>query len=190
MGHKILICGGNGAGKSTLARALAKASGYKWMDTEDYFFPNSGNGYAYEQPRKKEEVAALLLADLKRYENFIFTSVVADFGDEALSRFTQAVLVSVPKALRMRRVRERSFQKFGGRMLPGGDLYEQEEGFFRMVEARPQEQAETWLESLSLPAIRVDGTKPPEENAGYILRALAKEGAGRRRENPESRASG
>ena len=30
----------------------------------------------------------------------------------------------------MQRVKKRSFQKFGNRMLPGGDLHEQEEKFF------------------------------------------------------------
>ena len=36
----------------------------------------------------------------------------------------------------MQRVKNRSFQKFGNRMLPGGDLYEQEEEFFEFVKSR------------------------------------------------------
>ncbi len=38
----------------------------------------------------------------------------------------------------MQRVKKRSFQKFGNRMLSGGDLYEQEEKFFRLVESRDE----------------------------------------------------
>lgn len=38
--------------------------------------------------------------------------------------------IDVPKGIQIQQARNRSFQKFGNRMLPGGDLYEQEEGFF------------------------------------------------------------
>lgn len=36
--------------------------------------------------------------------------------------FQYIVLVEVPRDIRLQRVRNRSFQKFGSRMLPGGDL--------------------------------------------------------------------
>lgn len=175
MGYKILVCGGNGAGKTTLAAKLGELSGYPFVDTEDYYFPKTG-GYKYGASRTKKEVAALLLSDLQRHENFIFTSVIADFGDEVLEKFTHVVFVSAPKDLRMQRVQDRSFQKFGDRMRPSGDLYEKEQGFFRMVEARPPRQVEDWLESLPLPVLRVDGTRPPEENAAYIMGKLQEAG--------------
>ncbi|MCI8395710.1 MAG: AAA family ATPase [Acutalibacter sp.] len=169
MGRKILLCGGNGAGKTTLGKALAALSGYTFRDTEDYYFPRQEDGYAYGKSRTKAQVAALLLRDLKQYEDFIFTSVVADFGEEVLSRFTHAVFVYVPREVRIARVKDRSFGKFGDRMRPGGDLFEKEQGFFQMVEARPPRQVEDWLETLSLPILQVDGLCPPEENARRIL---------------------
>ena len=169
MGRKILLCGGNGAGKTTLGKALAALSGYTFRDTEDYYSPRQENGYAYGKSRTKAQVAALLLRDLKQYEDFIFTSVVADFGEEVLSRFTHVVFVYVPREVRIARVKDRSFGKFGDRMRPGGDLFEKEQGFFQMVEARPPRQVEDWLETLSLPILQVDGLRPPEENARRIL---------------------
>lgn len=172
MARKILLCGGNGAGKSTLAAALAALSGYKYADVEEYYFPRARDGYAYGAPRTKGEAEALLLADLDRYDDFIFTSVTGSFGGGILARFTHVVFVSTPKALRMERVVSRSYQKFGGRMRPGGDLYEKEQGFFQMVQSRPDRQVEDWLEGVSLPVIRVDGTRPARENAAYILREL------------------
>lgn len=169
MGNKVLLCGGNGAGKTTLGRALGALPGYVFRDTEDYYFPQKEAGYAYGEARTKDEAAALLLRDLEAYEDFIFASVMGDFGEEVLSRFTHAVFVYVPKGVRLERVRERSYQKFGDRMRPGGDLFEKEQGFFQMVEARPPRQVEDWLETLSLPVLQVDGTCPPTENARRIL---------------------
>lgn len=169
MGCKVLLCGGNGAGKTTLGRALGALSGYVFRDTEDYYFPQKEAGYAYGKARTKAQVAALLLHDMGAYEDFIFASVLGDFGEEVLSRFTHAVFVYVPKGVRLERVRERSYRKFGDRMRPGGDLFEKEQGFFQMVEARPPRQVEDWLETLSLPVLQVDGTCPPAENAQRIL---------------------
>lgn len=49
--------------------------------------------------------------------------------------FQYAVVIDVPKGIRIQRVKNRSFQKFGKRMLSGGDLYEQEEHFFDFVKS-------------------------------------------------------
>lgn len=65
---------------------------------------------------------------------------------------------------RIQRVKDRSFQKFDSRMLPGGDLYEKEKAFLEMAENRPDAMAENWLKSTSIPVIRLDGTKPVTYN--------------------------
>ena len=69
----------------------------------------------------------------------------------------------------MQRVKKRSFQKFGNRMLSGGDLYEQEEKFFRLVESRDENTIEEWVRSLKCPVMRIDGTKPIDENTNFII---------------------
>ena len=73
-------------------------------------------------------------------------------------------MIDTPKDIRVQRVKKRSFQKFGNRMLPGGDLHEQEEKFFEFVTSRPESTVEEWIQLLSCPILRIDGTKPVEEN--------------------------
>ena len=63
----------------------------------------------------------------------------------------------------------RSFQKFGNRMLSGGDLYEQEENFFHFVESRDESIVEEWIKFLKCPVIRIDGTMPIDENVKLII---------------------
>ena len=81
-------------------------------------------------------------------------------------------MIDVPKDVRMKRVKNRSFQKFGNRMLLGGDLYEQEERFFDLVESRAENTVEKWIQSLNCPIIRIDGTKPIEENINLIIEQI------------------
>lgn len=169
---RIIVCGGNGAGKSTLGRKLAEASGYQFRDIEDYYFPETGSAYPYAAARTKEEVSRLLLEDMRKYPYLILASVKGDYGKEVESLFTRAMFISVPKDIRMERVKSRSFRKFGGRVLPGGDLYEKEEAFFMMVENRPAAMAENWLASVSIPVMRVDGTESVSKNVEKIIGAF------------------
>lgn len=167
---RIIICGGNGAGKSTLGKSLAEALGYPFMDIEDYYFPKTEENYLYAVTRTKDEVSRLLLEDMRKHEHFILASVKGDYGAEVESLFTCAVFLHVPKEIRMQRVKVRSFQKFGSRMLSGGDLYEKEKAFLEMVEKRPETMAEDWLGATLIPVIRLDGTKPVTYNIEEIMR--------------------
>lgn len=175
MGTGIILCGLNGAGKSTLGKALAEKLGFCFIDNEDLYFPKTDSGYMYAAPRSRAEVEVLLLKEIEAHENFIFASVKGDYGEAVVSHFRYVVLVGVPRELRLQRVRERSFQKFGERMLPGGDLYEKEEHFFAFVKSREENTVEEWAKSLSCPVLRVDGTKPAEENGTLIAEWIQNE---------------
>ncbi|MCM1063400.1 MAG: AAA family ATPase [Eubacterium sp.] len=169
MGTGIIICGLNGSGKSTLGKALAERMGYYFIDNEDLYFPRSDPGYLYAAPRTRKEVGTLLFSEVRAHEDFVFASVKGDYGEEIYPFFRYAVSIDVPKEIRMRRVRDRSFQKFGNRMQPGGDLYEREKRFFQLVESRPEDMVEEWVRSLKCPVIRIDGTKNIEENVNLII---------------------
>lgn len=78
-------------------------------------------------------------------------------------------MLDAPKDIRLQRVKKRSFQKFGKRMLSGGDLFEQEEKFFRFVESRNESTVEEWVKTLKCPVMRIDGTKPIDENTDFII---------------------
>lgn len=142
------------------------------MDNEDLYFPKTNSDYVYSSPRTREEVEKLLFNEIKTHENFVFASVKGDYGEYIYPFFQYAVLIGVSRDIRIQRVRNRSFQKFGNRMLTGGDLYEQEEKFFELVKSRPENSVEEWIQSLKCPIIRIDGTKPIEENVDFIIDQL------------------
>lgn len=172
MGTGIMICGLNGAGKSTLGRALAEKLHFYFIDNEDLFFPKTDPNYIYASPRTREEAEKLLFQEMKAYENFVFASVKGDYGEEIYPFLQYVILLDVPKGIRMQRIKNRSFQKFGNRMLPGGDLYDQEKRFFEFVQSKEENTVEEWVQLLSCPIIRIDGTKPIEVNIDIILKQL------------------
>ena len=91
MGTGIIVCGLNGAGKSTLGKALAEDLGYYFIDNENLYFPKTDMNFPYAVQRDRNEVSELLLKEIKAHENFVFTSVKGDYGEEICSFFRYAV---------------------------------------------------------------------------------------------------
>ncbi|MBR3430959.1 MAG: AAA family ATPase [Clostridia bacterium] len=170
----ILICGLNGTGKSTLGRILADRMGYEFIDNEDLFFPKTDPLYTFSSPRSEEEVIRLLEDKISGNNRFIFAAVKGNYGDRLIALLDYIVLIEVPKQIRSNRVRDRSYQKFGDRILPGGDLYEKENKWFSLTDNRPDTYVTDWLETLDRPVIRIDGTLPVEKNVNYLVSVLSK----------------
>ena len=164
----LIICGMNGSGKSTLGRALAETLGWRFIDNEDLYFPKADPAHPFAVERTQEEVERLLLAEVRRDERFVFAAVRGNYGAAVLPYYKAAVLVEVPRDIRLERVMARSFAKFGEHMLPGGDLYESEKRFYDLVAARPEDYATRWLDTVDIPVLRVDGTRPVGENVALI----------------------
>ncbi len=168
----ILICGLNGSGKSTLGRMLADRMGYEFIDNEDLFFPKADPLYMFSNPRSEEEAVRLLEEKISKNDRFIFAAVRGNYGDKLIAALDRIILIEVPKQIRSRRVRDRSYQKFGDRILPGGDLYDRESKWFSLTDSRPETYVTEWLETLDCPVIRIDGTRPVEENVNDLLSVL------------------
>ena len=164
----VIICGMNGSGKSTLGRALAENLGWRFIDNEDLYFPKADPQHPFAVERTQEEVERLLLEAVSLDDCFVFAAVRGNYGEAVLPYYKAAVLVETPREIRLQRVWERSHRKFGERMLPGGDLYESEKRFYDLISARPEDYATRWLEHVDIPVLRVDGTKPVEENIRWI----------------------
>lgn len=174
--HKIIICGLNGAGKSTLGALLAQALGWQFMDIESYYFPPGNTDYNYTAARTKDEVSALLASDMQLHPRLILAAVKGAYGPDVTRHLTGAIFIHAPKDERMARIRSRSHRKFGDRMLPGGDLHQAEEEFFAMAAGRDEAEVEAWLQSLSVPVLRIDGANPPEVSLKSILNDFARRG--------------
>ena len=170
MQYGICICGLNGSGKTTLGAALAERLGYKHMDVEDYYFTRTDNPYA--SARTREEVEVLLLEDIKQNPCFVFSAVNGNMNSEINSCYDLVVYLEVPQEIRMKRIRQRAFDKFGDRVLPGGDMYEQEEKFFEFAQKRTPAKIECWLQTLTCRVVRLDGSKPIEDNIKVLIDLL------------------
>ncbi|MDE6752206.1 MAG: AAA family ATPase [Eubacterium sp.] len=169
MATGIIICGLNGAGKSTFGKALAEKLGCYFIDSEDLYFPKQSDGYNFSSQRTDREAKEILFNKIEKHKDFVFASVKGNYGEDFYSFINYVVLLNVPKDIRLRRVKDRSYQKFGNRILPNGNLYEQEKVFFEFVKSRDENTVEEWIKTLDCSVIKLDGTKDIEKNVNLII---------------------
>ena len=126
----------------------------------------------FSSPRSRAEAIRLLEKRIEENNRFIFVAVKGDYGDKLIDALDHIILIDVPRKILNRRVRDRSFRKFGDRILPGGDLYEKEDAWFSRVDSRPDDFVTKWLETVKCPVTRIDGTLPVEKNVEYLVSVL------------------
>ena len=170
----VAVVGLNGCGKTTLGRALARELGAFRMDVEDYFFPPS-DAVPFTVSRTKDEARRLLLADMDKHPRFVLSLVNGDWCEGLPTRLRCAVFLSAPKEVRLARIEDRERLRFGDRVLPGGDMYEQQWAFRAYVAGRTEAPIDRWLKSAGLPVLRLDTCRSIEDNtarASAFCRAL------------------
>ena len=166
MPNGIIVFGANGSGKSTIGRELARVLNYKFMDHEDYAFEKSEIPYTVK--RSREECLRLMLADINEYGSFVLCAVTGDFCEEISSLYDFAVYLSAPHEIRMERIKQRAFERYGERVLEGGDMVERQTAFLDFAAKRPLTRIEQWAKTLVCPVMQVDTTKPVFENVELI----------------------
>lgn len=164
--HGILVFGANGSGKTTLGHELAQKFNCKHMDVEDYYFLPSDIPYTVS--RTKDEAIPLILADIEKYCDFVLSAVTGDFGEKIISKFDFAVCLTVPRGIRIDRIRKRRIEKYGGRLLPGGDMYDNNERFIEFAAMRPLDKIDDFARLLNCPVFYLDGTQPVEQPINKI----------------------
>jgi len=162
----IVICGLNGSGKTTLGKALADELNYKFLNDEDYYFLESE--IPFSESRTDEEAREYIISYIEKHKNVVLTATRGDLGDKINSLYDCVVYISAPVELRLSRIKNREVERFGARVLPGGDMYKKQNEFHEFVKTRTTEKIENWLKTISCKIIKLDGTKPVEYNVNKI----------------------
>lgn len=168
----ILITGLNGSGKSTVCRLLAEKLNYFSMDVEDYYFIKSD--IPYSQFHTLEETQRLMEEDIEKHKKFVFATVNCNWGEKINSAFKLAVLLKAPLDLRMKRINSREYNKFGGRVLKGGDLYESQLKFHNKVLTRTDAHMDKQKQYISCPVVEIDASLPLREIVDKICEIYSK----------------
>ncbi len=166
MKHIIHIYGASGAGTTTLGRTLAEAMDFTHMDTDDYFWLPTDPKFTQKRPISQR--LALMQADIDAAEKgVVISGSITGWGDPLIFQFTHAIRVITSTAIRLERLRQREFARFGERILEGGDMHAAHLAFLDWAahydtgDASMRSKAchDAWERLLPCPITYVDGTE-------------------------------
>ncbi|WP_313127462.1 HD domain-containing protein [Proteiniclasticum ruminis] len=179
MKQVIHIYGASGSGTSTLGREISKRLGYVFLDTDDFFWKRTNP--MYSEKRSPEEAVTMIFEKIRTLDQVVLCGSLVDWGDELIKEFTLAVRLDTETKVRLHRIKEREYKKFGARILPEGDMYEQHLRFLEWAgkydtgsaHMRSREKHDQWQKLLPCPQLNLSGEDPLEKNVEKIEDFLA-----------------
>ncbi len=169
-----MIAGPSGSGKSSLGKIVAEKLGFPFFDVDDYIWKKD-TPEPFTQMYSKAEKISRLSGDIEPCEHFVMAGSMSSFHQAFDDKFELVVFLYAGPEIRLRRVHSRAIERFGERILEGGDLYENHRKFLESnrryeTDGSPNlcEQKE-WMKNLPCIKIELDGTNSLESNAEIIV---------------------
>ena len=170
----IHIFGASGAGTSTLGRRISSDLGFRFMDTDDYFWLPTDPMYTTK--RDPSERLAMMRQDLRSARNAVISGSLVDWGDPLIPLFTLAIRLDTPTELRIARLKRREAENFGERIAPGGDMFLEHRHFLDWAAAydtgdlsmRSRAKHDAWQKLLLCPLLVLSGADDPGANIEKI----------------------
>ena len=176
----IHIFGASGSGTSTLGREIANRLGYRFMDTDDYFWMPTDPKYTLKRP--VEERIAQMRRDIEEADNVVISGSLVDWGDELIPLFTLAIRLKTETAIRIERLKRRERAAFGSRLDIGGDMYQNHQAFLEWAAAydtgdtnmRSSAKHDVWQKLLDCELLILNGGNDLEDNFRTVQETLEK----------------
>lgn len=174
----IHIFGASGSGTSTLGRKICSELGYKFMDTDDYFWLPTDPKFTTK--RGVEERLALMRNDIQYAKNVVISGSLVDWGDELIPLFTLAVRLETATDIRIARLEQRERDRFGKRIDIGGDMFINHRAFIEWAKSydsgdlsmRSKAKHDEWQKLLQCRCIELDGAVDINTNYETVRKIL------------------
>jgi len=122
-------------------------------------------------------LVTLIENDIKEIENWVLSGSICSWGDPVLAKFTLAVFLQLPNALRLERILNRERARFGKRIAVGGDMHEAHVKFIDWANSydhvvaptRSLDLHEKWMKRLSCPILRLDSSVSVDELCDAVI---------------------
>lgn len=165
----IHIFGSSGSGTTTLARAICQRYGFHLIDIDDVFWCPTDPPFTVK--RDVSERIKIIENRLKQHDNVVISGAFVGWGDVFISRLDLAVYLHLPTDVRVERIKHRESHRFGDRVKPGGDLYQQHLDFLEWVKqydngdetTRSRKQHLEWMKQLTCPIVSIEAVLSIDE---------------------------
>lgn len=174
------VFGASGSGTTTIAAEVSARLGYAHLDADQYYWLPTPQPFT--QPRDPETRLEMLRSDLAAADRWVLSGSVVGWAETLAPLFDLAVFVYVPADLRIERLKKREAERYGARILPGGDRYADHLDFVAWAASydagtcrgRTLQKHEAWMQTLTCPVLRVENIDL-SKSVDAVLRAAQAE---------------
>lgn len=178
MKNVIHIFGASGSGTTTLGKKICEELGYTQMDTDDYFWMPTEPKYTHKRP--KSERVELMKNDINNLEDVVISGSLTDWGDELIPYFTLAIRIEMEQSIRIARLVKREKERYGLRIEPNGDMYQQHMEFVEWAKSydnggldiRSKAMHDELEKKFQCRVLHLDGGDDLEDKFEKVLKAL------------------
>lgn len=185
MKQKIInIFGSSGSGSTTLAKAIAFEYGFQFIDVDDALWETTNPPFTVKKSPK--ESLKYIKDKVNKKRSTVISGSLIGFGDELKDRIDLFIYMNLELTLRLKRIQNREVDRFGDRVLPGGDLYIQHQDFLQWVSdyeinpeyMRSRKQHLQWMKDISKPVLRITEELSMEEMLKIVRPFINDKGKG------------
>lgn len=175
---RIYVFGASGSGTTTLGAKLAHALDLTHIDADDHYWIPSDPPFS-----KKRPIAARLrsMKAAMKSDGWIISGSCHGWANEFVKEAELLVFVSAPTEVRLKRLMTREADRFGARILSGGDMFDIHKAFLAwaaeydnpIFEGRSRTGHEKWLAQQARSICRLDGCQKSDDLVQRILAHMA-----------------
>lgn len=175
----IHILGASGSGVTTLGTAIAAQLGYPYFDTDSYFWLPTEPPFVNRRP--PDERNALLISHLQQHDDWVLGGSMFSWSEEVLFDFDLVVFLWLPPEIRLRRLRDREYSRYGDAIFNDQLIKPQYEEL--MIRAEDYDKAtglakrtlpahEAWLKKLDVPILELRGDLTVQQRLEAVLKTM------------------
>jgi adenylate kinase family enzyme len=172
----INIFGASGSGVTTLGNALSEKLGYPYFDSDHYFWFSSNPPFTNRRP--PEERNAMINNEMADNKNWILGGSVINWNNNW--QFDLSVFLYIPPTIRIRRLQEREFERYGDiihtdreRNRLYNEFIEWARGYDELItNSRSLHSHKNWMNNLKTPLLVIEGDTTVEERVEAVLGKL------------------
>lgn len=175
---RIYLIGASCSGVSTLGAALSAQMGIPLLDVDDFYWMPTDPPFTTKRP--PDDRVRLIQQRQSQTAGWVLSGSFMGWGDILIEHVEIIAFLYAPTAIRLQRLDSREAQRYGDRILPGGNMHEGHLAFRDWASryddssftGRNLAQHERWLKAQSAPVLRLDGTQKTEVLAETVTTTL------------------
>lgn len=177
---KIHLLGPSGSGTTTLGKIISEKYDILHIDSDDVFWMPTDPPFSVK--RKSEARSDLLKSITRQNDSWVLSGSCMGWGDFIKEELDLVIYKYLEPEERIRRLKKREKERFGKRIEPGNDMYENHRNFIQWaaayetggMEMRSIKSEESWMENLKCDTVRIDKEMSIAEEMRIVDQSIEK----------------